>query len=381
MNLKDQFYLNPNVTFLNFGSFGACPKPVLQQYQTYQQQMEYEPVQFMLNQGPALLQESKKQLAEFIGYPNADDIVYITNPTYGTNIIARNLPLLPGDEVLSTDIEYGACDKTWSFFCDEKGAKYVKQHISLPIVSKQAFINDFWKGYTDKTKVIFISHITSMTALQLPIKEICEEAKNRGLITVVDGAHTIGQVPFNYKDYEIDFFTGACHKWLMTPKGSSFLITSPKYQHLMNPFIVSWGYKSATPGISTYLDHHQYIGTRDFTAYLTIPAAIQFMKQHNWPAISQQCTQIVHEYLPRFCQLAGTQPLAPISNEFIAQMGSIKINRTDAVAFKNKLYNEHKIEIPVFEQNGNTYIRFSYNGCNTIDDLEKLYEVLKTEGL
>ncbi|MEP7252602.1 MAG: aminotransferase class V-fold PLP-dependent enzyme, partial [Ginsengibacter sp.] len=194
--LQSQFLLNPDIIYLNFGSFGACPKPIFEDYQKWQLEIEREPVQFMTVDGARYLKSSRQALARYINC-NEDDLVFVTNPSYGINIIAKSLNLQPGDEVLSTNLEYGALDRTWNYYCKKAGAKYIRQEISLPLVSKEQFINDFFKGLTSKTKAIFISQITSATALIFPVKEICEMAKSKGLFTMVDGAHVPGHIPLD----------------------------------------------------------------------------------------------------------------------------------------------------------------------------------------
>ena len=216
--MKNLFILNQDITFLNFGSFGACPKEIFDDYINWQRLLEKEPVQFITVDGYQYLKKSREALAAYIQC-DSEDIIFIPNPTHAFNILAKNLELNPGDEILTTALEYGAMDRTWEYYCEKSGAKYIKQSISLPIQSKEEFIHEFWKGYSDKTKYIFISQITSSTALILPVKEICEEAKKRGLITIVDGAHVPGHIDLNLSELQADYYTGACHKWMMTPKG------------------------------------------------------------------------------------------------------------------------------------------------------------------
>lgn len=378
MSLKHLFLLRSDITFLNFGSFGATPKPIFEAYQRFQMELEAEPVQFIINYGPAYLKESRKALADFI-HCEADDLVYVPNPTYAINTIARNLDLKPGDEVLSTNIEYGACDRTWKFYCAEKGASYIQQAISLPIQSKAAFLEEFWNGATAKTKVIFISQITSATGLILPVKEICEEAKRRGLITVVDGAHVPAHIPLDLRELQADYYTGACHKWMMTPKGSSFLFVKKEFQNSLNPLVVSWGYDADFPSDSQFLDYHQFNGTRDFSAYLTIPTAIQFMQTYDWWEVARSCKSMVQEWLPRLCNLVGSAPLAPVNDVFIGQLGSIPVRCSDPLLLKERLYKVHRIEIPVMVQNDQVYVRFSINAFNSEADLEHLESALKAE--
>lgn len=374
--MKEQFLLREDITFLNFGSFGASPKPVFEAYQRFQRELEYEPVQFIINRGPAYLDESRICLAEYVNCHH-DDLVYVPNPTYAVNIVARSLDLKPGEEVLSTNIEYGACDRTWDFYCSEKGAKYVRQEMTLPLTTKEAFLADFWNGFTPKTRLVFLSQITSATALILPVKEICAEAKRRGVPVFIDGAHVPGHISLDLTELDADFYTGACHKWMLTPKGSSFLYVKRAFQNALNPLVVSWGYRADFPGHSQFLDYHQFNGTRDFSAYLTIPEAIDFMKANDWWSWAETNRNLVHEWLPRLCALVGSTPLAPVTDEFIGQMGSIPVRCKDPFELKNILYTEFRIEIPVMTQNGQSYVRFSINSFNNEQDLEKLEQALK----
>lgn len=374
-NLKEAFLLREDITFLNFGSFGACPKPIFEEYQRFQRELEYEPVQFIVKTGPEYLKESRIRLGEYLTC-DSEDLVYVPNPTYAVNMVARSLDLKAGDEVLSTDIEYGACDRTWDFYCSEKGAKYVKQAISLPLTSKEAFLDDFWKGFNDKTRLVFISQITSATGLILPVKEICEEAKRRGLLVFIDGAHVPGHIHLNLRELNPDFYTGACHKWMLTPKGSSFLYVKSEHQQDLDPLVVSWGYKADFPSNSQFLDYHQFNGTRDFSAYLTIPKAIDFMKWNDWWGVAEGCRIMVQKWLPRLCDLVGSKPLAPVTDEFIGQLGSIPVRCENPIELKHILYDEYKIEIPVMVQNGQVYVRFSINAFNSEEDLVKLENTL-----
>jgi isopenicillin-N epimerase len=374
--LKSQFLLNPDITYLNFGSFGACAKPVFEKYQELQRELEYEPVQFMTVSGPNYLKESRNALAEYI-HCAADDLVFVMNPSYGMNIIAKSLKLSPGDEILSTDIEYGACDRTWNYYCRKAGAKFVQQHIELPVVSKEKFIEDFFRGLTSRTKAIFISQITSTTALIFPVKEICAIAKQKGLLTIVDGAHVPGHIPLNLSELEADIYTGACHKWMMTSKGCSFLYVKKELQDLFDPLLISWGYESDHPSHSKFQDYHQWQGTRDFTSFLTVPAAIAFMKAHQWQNVAAESREIVQKNAMRFCRLMKSEPLCPIGDEFLGQMFSIPVTTDKPEALKTYLYENYKIEIPVMKQATKIYIRYSINGMNNQQDLDTLYSTLE----
>jgi len=375
-NFQDQFLLNPAITFLNFGSFGATPKPIFENYQYWQMVLEAEPVQFIVFDGFNYLSESRAALAKYIGCADQDDLVYVTNPSFAINLIAKNFPLKAGDEILTTDIEYGACDRTWNFYCEKAGATYRRQKINLPITTKEKFIADFFAGVTPNTKAIFISQITSSTGLIFPVKEVCEIAKSKGLITIVDGAHVPGHIPFNLSEIQADFYTGACHKWMMAPKGCSFLYAHKSVQPLCDPLIVSWGYKALKPSHSAFLDYHQMIGTRDFSAFLTVPTCIKFMAENDWITVRTTCHEMVLANAQRFYDLLESKPISPLTNEWIGQMISIPIKTNAPEVLQRRLFTDYKIEIPIMRQENDVYMRYSINAFNTIENLDTLYHAL-----
>jgi len=374
--LKSQFLLDPSITYLNFGSFGACPRPVFKDYQDWQLLLESEPCQYIAVNGVNYLKTSRQALASFINC-DADDVVYVTNPTYAMNIIARSLKLEEGDEILATNLEYGALDRTWNYYCNRSKARYVRQPIDLPVVSKEAILDQFWAGYNSKTKAIFISQITSATALILPVKEICEMAKERGLLTIVDGAHVPGHIPLDLSELKADIYTGACHKWLMTPKGCSFLYVKKEFQNQFDPVIISWGYESAAPSHSQFLDYHQMQGTRDFSAFLTVPKAIQFRTENHWDEVAADCRKMVRANYTTFCGLMGSEPICPVTDEFLGQMCSIPIKTSSPEKLHDYLFGHYKIEVPVPRQENQMFLRYSIQGFNTQGDLDRLYDALK----
>ena len=382
--MKDLFYLNPEITFLNFGSFGACPKPIFEDYQKWQLELEYEPVQFITVNGLQYLKQSREALANYI-HCDANDLVYTANPSYAINIIAKSFKLNKDDEILTTNLEYGAMDYSWNYYCEKAGAVYKRQPITLPLTTKEKFIEEFFSGLTPNTKAIFISQITSTTALIFPVKEICEIAKSKGLFTIVDGAHVPGHINLNLQELKADVYTGACHKWMLTPKGCSFLYVKKEHQHLFDPLVISWGFKNPLPTESKFLDYHQMQGTRDFSAFLTVPKAIEFLNQHNWKEKSKACHELVIKNAQRFYDLLGSYALSPLTNEFVGQMLSIPIKTTEPMKLQHLLFEKYKVEIPVMPHADKVYLRYSINVFNTQHDLDVLYnaveDILKTTDL
>lgn len=375
-NMKNNFLLDQSITYLNHGSFGASPKPIFEEFQRLQLELENEPVQFIVKKSLIYLKTAKEKLAEYVGC-KPEDFFFTPNPTVAVNTILRSLNLQHDDEILSTNHEYGAMDKTWNFFCRKTGAKYIRQEISLPIVSKEKLLEEFWSGYTSKTKVIFINEISSATALIFPVKEICQKAQELGLITIIDGAHVPGHIDLNISELNPDFYTGTLHKWMLSPKGSSFLYVKKEFQNDIDPLVVSWGYDNAVITESQFLDYHEYQGTRDISAFLCTPKVIDFLEENNWKQISKDCKAIVRENYQRFCDLLNAKPLCPISEEFLGQMASIQIQTEEPVKLKELLFEKYKIEIPVMPSNGKIYLRYSINGYNSQGDLDVLYKALQ----
>jgi isopenicillin-N epimerase len=374
--LKNQFFLRNDITYLNFGAFGACPRPVLEKCHQIQEEVEEDPTYFVLEKLPGYLKDSRIALSDFIKC-DPDDVVYVTNPSYGVNTVAKSLNLKPGDEVLATELEYGACDRTWEYYCRQKGAIYVRQKIRFPIESKEDFISQFLKGITPKTKLIFISHITSSTSLRLPIHEICRIAREKGILTFIDGAHAPGQVEVDLTELDADFYTGACHKWMLAPKGSSFLYAKNELQNQLDPLLISWGYNSANPSHSRFLDYHQLQGTKDYAAFLSVPAAIGFMQQNNWEQVRAECKTMTQNNAERFCKLLNVSPLCPVDDDFIAQLYSIHLKIEAPEKLHDILYNKYKIQIPVMTHGDKFYLRYSINAFNSNGDLDKLYDSLQ----
>ena len=381
-NIKSQFLIDPSITFLNYGSFGASPKVVFDNYQNWQRELESNPVQFITANGIKYLENSRKALGDFVGC-HKDDLVFVTNPSYAVNIVAKSFNLKQGDEVLTTNLGYGACDRTWKYYCNKVGAKYIQQEINLPILSKDLFLKDFFAGVNERTKLIFVDHITSATGLILPVQEICDFANKKGILVFIDGAHAPGHVPLNLQNLNPDFYTGACHKWMMTAKGSSFLYAKKETQKMLDPLVVSWGYDAIMPSHSSFLDYHQMQGTRDFSAFLTIPAALQFMNDNDWEKRKTDCREIVLKNAKRFCDLLNTQPISPLDNEFIGQMFSIPINTNNPLALKAILFEKYKIEVPIMPHNDKVYLRYSIQAFNNQADLNTLYnamvDIMQTE--
>jgi isopenicillin-N epimerase len=376
-NLKFEFLLDPSIIFLNHGSFGACPRPVFEVYQDWQRQLEYQPVEFLGRRVLDLLAHARGELAHYLNV-EPDDVVYIPNPTTAINMVVRNLDLKPGDEILTTNHEYGAMDRTWRFICKKTGAIYKHQTIPLPVSTEDEIVNSLWQGVTPNTKIIFISHITSPTALKFPVKEICDLARRAGLISIVDGAHAPGQIQLDLRDIGADIYTGACHKWMCAPKGAAFLYARREIQSMLDPLVVSWGYESDKPGPSQFIDYHEWQGTRDLAAFLSVPAAIRFQYDYDWGSIRKDCHDLASWTRNKINNTFGFEALSPDSPDWFSQMFATYLPRgIDPEELKTRLYQEYHIEVPTHKWDGQPLIRVSFQAYNDQSDAELLIAAME----
>ena len=374
--MKDLYLLDPDITFLNHGSFGACPKPVFDAYQNWQRKLENQPVQFMAIDVYEHLELARNKLGAFIGC-GGDDLFFIPNATTAVNTIIRSLDLGPGDEVLSTNHEYGSLIRTWEWVAKEKGFHFIQHEFPLPLKTHEDFIENFWESVTANTRFIFVSHITSSTGLIFPAEEICSRARKDGILTIIDGAHVPGQLALDITAMDPDVYTGACHKWLSAPKGSAFLYVKNDLQSLIKPLIISWGEAGDDPGPSQFLKDNQYQGTRDPSAFLAVPAAIDFQKEHNWNTVKKSCRELNRRTRDRAYKIIHTDPICPNTEEWLGQMASVEVDVNNEQALKDTLLETYKIEIPVFTWQEKTLLRFSFNAYNDEHDADVLIGALK----
>jgi isopenicillin-N epimerase len=377
VNLVEHFLLDPGIHFLNHGSFGATPRPVFEVYQTWQRELEHQPVEFLGRRHDQLLRVSRAALANYF-HTQTDNIIYTQNVTISVNIVARSLKLGPGDEVLATDHEYGACDRTWRFLSRECGFKYIQQPISTLSLSADQVVEDFWKAVTAQTRVIYLSHISSPTAILFPVERIIARAKKAGIITIIDGAHTPGQIPLDLSALGADFYGGNLHKWLCAPKGAGFLYARPEVQDLLKPLVVSWGYESEAPSGSKFVDHYGWWGTRDISSFLSVPAAIEFQEKYHWETVRSDCHRLLEETLAGILEITGLPTYYPDDSWYVQMACAQLPSETDIEKLKVLLYEEFRVEVPLVAWNGLKLIRISIQGYNTPYDSRALLQALKS---
>ncbi len=384
-NIARHFLLREDVVFLNHGSFGACPRPVFEVYQQWQLELERQPVAFLHGHHlTSRMRVPRVALAAEIG-TTPEDIVPVVNATEGLNIVAQSLELKPGDEIVTTDHEYSALEKTWAYICRRTGARVMVVKVPMPFVSEAAFTDAVISAFTERTRVLFLSHITSPTAIVFPIERSIKEAKRRGIWTVIDGAHAPGHIPLDLTALDADFYSGNLHKWLMTPKGSAFLYVRPELQRMINPLVISHGWTAGSKapdakgafGNSPFIDEIEMQGTRDPAAWLSVPAALAFRKEHDWTSVQRACSALAQDTARRIGALTGLRPLS--APQFCApQMIAIPLPDTglDPQVFHDTLLERYRIEIPVFKWQDHYVVRLSVQGYNSKSQMDLLIEAL-----
>jgi isopenicillin-N epimerase len=253
----------------------------------------------------------------------------------------------------------------------------------LPMTSHAAFADRLWSAVTPRTRVVFLSHITSPTALAFPAAEICRRARTAGILSIVDGAHAPGQLDLDLTALGADVYTGACHKWLCAPKGSAFLYARREIQPRLDPLVVSWGWGNKTiparPGFgeTPFISSHEWQGTRDLAAFLATPAAIQFQAEHDWPAVRRACRALAAETRARIEALTGIESLCPDSADWFTQLVAARLPADlDTERVKARLWDEFRVEVPLMQWNGLPLIRVSFQGYNSEADADALVKAL-----
>lgn len=372
--LRAQFLLDPDVAFMNHGSFGATPKPVFEAYQRWQLELERQPVRFVQRRQEQLLDAARATLGDYLNAPDTD-LTFVTNATSGLNVIARSLTLAKDDEILTTNLEYGALDFTWQHLCTKAGARYVSQEITVPFTTPEQVIDDLWTGVNERTRAIFLSHITSGTAVTLPVKEICARARREGILTIIDGAHVPGHLPLDLQEIGADIYAGNLHKWLCAPKGAAFLYVRPEHQAWVESLTISWGWRAG----HTFVTRNQLQGTRDISAFLAVPDAIAFQAAHHWESVRDRCHTMLRDLRIRVHERLGTPPLYGDDGEWYRQMAVITLPNGDHTGLQDRLLFDHGVEVPLTSHGSWQFVRVSVQGYTSDDELSRFERALYTE--
>ena len=338
---------------------------MFEEYRRWQLELERQPVAFF-RRYPGLYDAARARLAEFVG-AEPSNVVFVPNATSGMNMAVRSLGLEPGDEILTTDHEYGAVDLLWGHVCTRTGASVVRRAVQ----AGPELVDELWAGVTERTRVVSISHVTSPTALVLPVAEICARARAAGILTFVDGAHAPGQLDLELEALGADVYAANCHKWLCAPKGAGFVYVRPEHHEWLEPLVLGWGLRE-----DDFTARHRWRGTADPAAWLAVPAAIDFLAQHEWAVVRRRCHALAEQARLAIAARLGCEPLAP-DDGWLGQMVAAPLPPCEPDELQRRLYDEHRIEVPLFPWNRKVLVRPSFRGYNDENQLERLVAALE----
>jgi isopenicillin-N epimerase len=378
--------LDPAIAFLNHGSFGACPASVLGEQQQLRERMERQPVQFLAREIGGLVNGARAALAEFLSV-DPDDLVFVRNATAGANAVLRSLRFEPGDELVTTDHAYNAIGNALRFAAERAGARAVIAPVPFPIVSPDQVVECVLASVTARTRLAVLDHVTSPTALVFPIERLIAALAERGIDTLVDGAHAPGMLDVDLRALRAAYYTGNCHKWICAPKGAGFLYVRRDRQSLVRPLAISHGANLPITGRSRYLLEFDWTGTDDPTPYLCVPAAIRFLGgllPGGWPALRARNRELALDARRRLCARIGIA--APCPEEMIGSMATLPLSFGSTEPPSTPLYadplqktllDRYAIEVPIFPWPGpRRLVRISAQLYNAPDEYDRLATAL-----
>lgn len=389
------FRLDPSVVFLNHGSFGALPRVVCQRQREIQDLLHAEPVRFYVEYFEPMLDAARIEVAPFVGCP-ADDFAFVHNATAGVNTVIRSLRFNPGDEIITSSQEYNACNNVLRWAEQQWGAKAVFADVPFPLQSPDQVVDAFIKAVTPRTRLVMISHVTSPTALVLPVDRIVAEMNARGIDTLVDGAHAPGMLPLNIASIGgapgPAYYTGNFHKWCSAPNGAAFLYVRADRQHLIRPTVISHGANSKRTDRSRFRLEMDYVGTMDFSPWLCVPDAIRFnasLLPGGWDELRKRNRRLALDARDMLCATFGATPPAP--DDMIGTMACVQLpDRSPAESTRTSKYhdslqdalvNNHRVQVPIipFPAPPTRYVRVSANIYNSMEQYEYLAAALRHE--
>jgi isopenicillin-N epimerase len=339
--------LDPEITFLNHGSFGACPKPVLAMQQQLRDRIERQPLKFFGRDLESLLDAARLDLANFVG-ANPDDLAFVPNATTGINTVLRSLSFGPGDELLTTNQEYNACRNALNFVADRSGAVVVVADLPYPIATPEQVITSVVTAITPRTRLVLLDHVVSQTGFVLPIAALVKVLTQQGIATLIDGAHAPGMVPVNLCEIGATYYTGNCHKWLCAPKGAAFLYVHPDRQAQIRPLTISHGANSPRGDRSRFRLEFDWTGTSDPTPYLCIPHAIQFLQSllpGGIPALMAHNRATALAARTHLCQQLHVNPPSPAA--MVGALATLPLPNGNYSQLQDALLEQFHIEVPI----------------------------------
>ena len=382
--------LDPDVLHLNHGSFGACPSRILERNTQLRQQMESNTSRFFEQELPELFETAREALGLFLGAP-AQDLVFVDNATTGVSTVLANLDLTDGDRILVTDHGYNACSNAARYFANRASAEIDVINLRFPGSDANEIVEEILGACTARTRLLLIDHITSPTALIMPLEVIIPAVQQRGIQVLVDGAHAPGMLPLRLTELGADYYTGNCHKWMCAPKGTAFLYIRPEHQLKFHPLTISHGMNRPVGDSTRFRLEFDWIGTRDLTGFLTLPTLIGYMdgiSNEGWAGIMARNRALAVEARDLIGQELGLEPPCPVdmigSLATVCLPNSKRTTLTDYHAIdplKEILRHNHGIEVSLsaWPSPAGRYLRVSAQLYNSLSHYQQLTKALQLE--
>jgi isopenicillin-N epimerase len=365
-----EFNVRTDSVYLNHGSFGIALNCVRYKRNYFTQRLDEQPMDFFIRQLEPLIADAKQTLAEFVG-TESGNLIFVDNATYGMNVVANSIQLEPGDEILITDHTYGAVGRIWERACQRHGATLVIVKLPEKFESQQQIVDCIVSGVTTQTKLAVVSHITSATALIMPLPEICDSLSQRGVMICVDGPHAPLQVEFSINGLNCDFYCASCHKWLCAPLGSGFLYVNPKHHETIVPPIQSWG-RLKPAVVEKWHEEFVWKGTKDPAVFLAIPTAINYFRDLGFETARRRMHYLAEQTELKLLEMWGTEPIAKRSEGWYGSMAQVPLPAGDWSKLQRQLWEESSIEVPVWNFNERWFIRVSCHLYNSMTQIETL---------
>ncbi len=373
-----QWFFPPQVVYLNHGSFGPSPSVVQRERQKWLQHMEANPMQFYTRQLALELERVQERLGQFL-HCHGRDIALVENTTSAMNILARSLPLEPGDRVVMTDQAYGAVLRLFGQVCQQRGAELVVAPVRFPVESPDQLAQTVLDRVDQRTRLVVVDHVSSASALVFPVEKICRELRDHRAWVVVDGAHGLVMRPVDLESLGCDFYVASCHKWLSAPFCCGFLWAHPRWHSLMRPAVVSWG-RTFPGNISGWVDEFHWRGTYDPSPMLSIPEALKFVEQVGVDRLREHGHKLVQKAQEALCALPGVEPLYPAHWNLCGTMLTVRLpSRHDALALQHRLAQQHQVEVIVPNWITETWLRVSCYLYNRPEHIQRLVDAVRKE--
>lgn len=375
--MKHHWLLEPDITFLNHGSFGATPIAVLAKQDEYRTQLEREPVRFMVRELEPLLDDARRTLAAFLGADEAG-LAFVPNATAGVNAVLRSLDLDQNDELLVTSHEYNASRNALDYVASLAGAKVVCVDVPFPISSPDVVVECVLAQVTGRTRLFLIDHIVSQTAVVMPVARLVAEMRSRGIDTLIDGAHAAGMLPLDLRALGAAYYTGNLHKWVCAPKGAAFLYVRDNRRRTVRPVSISHGANATRTDRSRYHLEFDWTGTFDPTAWLCVPTALQFLPSivdGGWPEIMRRNHALALQARDLLCDALALPHPAP--DEMLGSMAAVPLPDGDPVALQDALFAQ-TFEVPImpWPTPNSRVLRVSAQVYNRVEEYERLADSL-----